>query len=89
MANHKSAAKRARQAVRKNAVNTKRKKTVKTVEKILAKAISEKKTADLTNLLSKFTSEIMKVAQKGSVKKETAARKVARLSKQVHALISK
>lgn len=89
MANHKSAAKRARQAVRKNNVNNKRKSVVKTAEKSLAKAITEKKTAELTALLGKFTSQVMKVAQKGSISKQTAARKVARLSKQVHALLGK
>lgn len=89
MANHKSSAKRARQAVKKNNVNNKRRSTVKTAEKNLAKAITLKKTADLTALLSSFTSSVMKVAQKGSLSKQTASRKVARLSKQVHALLGK
>lgn len=89
MANHKSAAKRARQAVKKNAVNNKRRSTVKTAEKNLSKAITQKKTADLSALLASFTSSVMKVAQKGSLSKQTASRKVARLSKQVHALLGK
>ena len=38
MANHKSAAKRARQAVKKTAVNNARKGTVRTAEKKLVKA---------------------------------------------------
>ncbi|MFP5518831.1 MAG: 30S ribosomal protein S20 [Bdellovibrionia bacterium] len=89
MANHKSAAKRARQAVRKNAVNNKRRSAVKTAEKSLAKAITGKTTSELNTLLSKFTSQIMKVAKKGSISKQTAARKVARLSKQVHNILGK
>lgn len=84
MAQHKSAAKRARQAVKKNAVNTARKSKVRTSEKTLAAAI---KTADkkaIPALLSAYTSQMMKAAQKGVFNKTTAARKIARLSTQVH-----
>lgn len=86
MANHKSAAKRARQAVRKTAVNNRRKSTVKTHEKHLIKAIEAKDLKALPQLLKNFTSEVMKAAQKGVLKKETASRKVGRVSARVSAL---
>ena len=83
MAQHKSAAKRARQSVRKNAVNTARKSVVRTSEKSLTKAILEKDAKSAKTLLSSYVSKIMKAAQKGALKKQTASRKVARLTAQV------
>lgn len=83
MAQHKSAAKRARQAVKKNAVNTARKSTVRTAEKNLLTAIKNKDAKAATTLLSAYVSKMMKAAQKGVFSKQTAARKVARLSTQV------
>ncbi|MGZ3768098.1 MAG: 30S ribosomal protein S20 [Bdellovibrio sp.] len=80
MANHKSAAKRARQSVRKTAVNNARKSTVKTAEKSLVKAIQAKDLSALPELLKKFTSQVMKAAKTGIIKKETASRKISRLS---------
>ncbi|HWU44294.1 MAG TPA: 30S ribosomal protein S20 [Bdellovibrio sp.] len=80
MANHKSAAKRARQAVRKTAVNNARKSSVKTVEKKLVKAIETKDIKALPELLKAFTSQVMRAAKTGIIKKETASRKISRLS---------
>lgn len=84
MAQHKSAAKRARQSTRKNAVNSNRKSKVRTSEKTLLKAIKDKDASAIKDLLSNYTSQIMKAAKKGVFKKQTASRKVARLSAQVH-----
>ena len=84
MAQHKSAAKRARQAVRKNKVNSERKSKVRTGEKTLLGALKKKDAQSIPELLSKYTSQIMKAAQKGALSKQTASRKVARLSAQVH-----
>ena len=90
MAQHKSAAKRARQSVKKNAVNTARKSKVRTGEKTLLKAIKDKDATAIKTLLSNYTSQMMKAAQKGVFAKSTASRKIARLSAQVQkALASK
>ncbi|MGZ3725836.1 MAG: 30S ribosomal protein S20 [Pseudobdellovibrio sp.] len=90
MAQHKSAAKRARQAVRKNKVNSERKSKVRTGEKSLLTAIQKKDLKAIPQLLSYYTSQMMKAAQKGAFSKTTASRKIARLSAQVHkALASK
>lgn len=84
MAQHKSAAKRARQAVKKNAVNSNRKSKVRTGEKSLLTALKKKDAKLVQELLSSYTSQMMKAAQKGVFNKATASRKIARLSAQVH-----
>jgi small subunit ribosomal protein S20 len=84
LANHKSAEKRARQSVKRNARNSQAKAAVKTVEKSLVKGI-EAKSKDLAQLLKDFTAKAMKTADKGQLKKTTVARKISRLSKRVHA----
>jgi small subunit ribosomal protein S20 len=83
LANHKSAAKRARQSVRKNAVNSQRKSSVRTHEKNLLKALSEKKVKEVPEFLKSYMSQMAKAAQKGVFKKETASRKIARISARV------
>lgn len=87
MANHKSAAKRARQTIRKQAVNSSRKSKVKTNEKTLAQAIKAKDVSQLPTLLKAYMAQIMKAAKAGALKKETASRKIARISKQVSSLV--
>lgn len=87
LAQHKSAAKRARQAVRKNKVNTNRKSKVRTGEKALQAAIQKKDAKSIPQLLSYYTSQMMKAAQKGVFSKSTASRKIARLSAQIHKTI--
>ena len=88
MANHKSAAKRARQSVRKAAFNSRTKSTVRTFEKKLRKLITDGKKQEAQQLLVVFSSRIDKAAKKGVVPSGTASRKVSRLSKQVFALNS-
>jgi small subunit ribosomal protein S20 len=84
LAQHKSAAKRARQAVRKNKVNTARKSKVRTGEKSLMTAIQKKDAKAIPELLSYYTSQMMKAAQKGVFSKSMAARKISRISTQIH-----
>lgn len=89
MANHKSAAKRARQSLRKQAVNVRRKSSVKTYEKNLVKALDTKNLKEIPELLKAFVSQMAKAAQKGVLKKETASRKIGRLSARVSAALGK
>ena len=86
MANHKSAEKRARQSVRKNAINQKTLGKVRTLEKKLRKALVAKNKDESTQVLLQFSSAIGKAAQKGRVPDRTASRKISRLSKAVSAL---
>lgn len=80
MATHKSAAKRARQALRKQSVNNKRKSAVKTHEKNLLKAITSADKKAISKLLEVYMSHAMKAAKLNIFKAETASRKIARLS---------
>lgn len=89
LANHKSAAKRARQSVKKAGINSRRKSTVKTHEKSLLKAIEAKSLKEIPELLKAFISHVAKAAQKGAFRKETASRKIGRLSSRVSAAIGK
>jgi small subunit ribosomal protein S20 len=83
LANHKSAAKRARQTVNKTLRNSRTKKTVRTFEKRLRSAIAAKNSTEAQTLLKEYTSKIGKAAQKGVVHANTAARKISQLAKQV------
>lgn len=86
MANHKSAEKRARQSLRRNAINARTVATLRTFERKLRTAISKKDKKSSETLLVSFMSVVDKAAQKGRVRTQTAARKVSRLSKAVNAL---
>lgn len=86
MANHKSAIKKARMSLRRNVINSKTMTEVRTIEKKLRKAIGTKSKEDSQKALIEFNSKLSKAAQKGRLKKETASRKVARLSKIVSSL---
>ena len=86
MANHKSAAKRARQNVRRAARNINIQSAIKTFEKKVTKALENKSATEAATALREFTSKIMSAASKGALKKTTAARKVSRLSTRVSTL---
>jgi small subunit ribosomal protein S20 len=88
LANHKSAAKRARQAIKKNARNTKAENAVKTFEKKVVKAI-EAKSKELPTALREYVAKAMSAVSKGVYKKETISRKISRLSARAHAALNK
>lgn len=83
MANHKSAAKRAKQTIKKTAVNRARESDVKTVVKKVRDAIAKKDKTLATKLLTEAQSKLRKLAGSGVVKRETASRKTSRLASQV------
>jgi len=89
LANHKSAAKRARQSVKRTAVNSNRRSKVRTEEKKLLKAIETKDVKQLPLLLSAVMSKLTRAAQKGVFGKNTASRKIGRLSARVQTLLNK
>lgn len=86
MANHKSAAKRAKQSLNKRAVNNVTKKSIKTIEKKLRKSIESKSKEDSQKFLLEFSSRIDSASSKGIVHKSNASRKISRLSKKVYAI---
>lgn len=84
MANHKSAEKRARQSLKLRARRLGVKRKVRSEEKKLSTAIEQKDLNAAQTLLVSFMSKIGKAAQKGVYSKETASRKISRLSKRLH-----
>ncbi len=84
MANHKSAKKRAKQ----NLVRRQRNRSVKTTLKTLEKKVRTAKAADddaALELMGQNQSALQKASQKGIIHKNTASRKISRLSKLVNA----
>lgn len=86
MANHKSAEKRARQSIRRNATNSKTLAEIRTWEKKLRTSVSKKDKKASEELLVAFMSKIGKAAQKGRIRTQTASRKISRISRQIAAL---
>lgn len=77
----KSAKKALRGSKAKKAVNDRNKKAVKESVKKIEKLVKDKKGAEAKKLLPEAYSVIDKAAKKGVLKKNTASRKKARLSK--------
>jgi small subunit ribosomal protein S20 len=86
LATHKSAIKRAKQSEERRLRNRARKTRVKTAVKQIRTAIENKSLEEAQTALQEAIPLIDKAASKGSLHHRTAARKISRLSKQVHAL---
>lgn len=80
MANTRSAAKQARVAVRRRAINTTVKKAVKASEKSIRTLVKAGKKDEAAKLLSKFQAEIDRAAKKGVVHKNKASRQKSRVA---------
>jgi len=89
LANHKSAAKRAKQSNIKSERNSSVRNAVRTWEKKLRKAVSDKDQKLAQDLLKSFMSKIDKAAKKSIFHSATASRKIARVSKYVHEAFAK
>ena len=87
MATHKSAIKRHRQSLERRQRNKPRKTRLRTAIKMLQKSIESKDRDQILKTLSQTTSIIDKTASKGIIKKNTASRKISRLTKQVNAVL--
>ncbi|BCS96132.1 30S ribosomal protein S20 [Desulfoluna limicola] len=83
MANHKSAKKRAIQNEKKRARNMAVKTQMKNAVKAVRSAEADK-AENMTDTLIKATSVIDVAAKKGVIHKNTAARKISRLTKLVN-----
>ena len=86
MATHKSAIKRAKQSEDRRLRNRTRKTRVKTAVKQVRTALENKSAEEAQAALQQAIPVIDKAASKGSLHHRAAARKISRLSKQVHAL---
>ena len=83
MANHPSALKRQRQSEKQQVRNRAVKSTIKTLVK---KVRATKSKADALKELKGAISKLSKAAQKGSIHKNTASRKISRLTSFVNKL---
>ncbi len=83
---HKSTIRGARQAERRHERNRATINAVKTLVKKVQTAVAEKKPDDAKTFLREATSAIGKAVSKGAVKRNTASRRISRLTLRVNAL---
>jgi small subunit ribosomal protein S20 len=81
MANHKSAAKRARQSVKRNELNRARRAKVRTITKTVEKAVEAGDLTTAKTAMVRAESALARAAGRGTLHKKTAARKTSRLAK--------
>ena len=86
MPNTKSAIQRVRRVNKQTSVNIIRKSKYKSIIKEISLLITAKKKKEAVKLLPKFNSQLMKIAKVGVVKKQTASRKISRLTKKINKL---
>ncbi len=86
MANTTSAKKRARQIEKRTATNRARRTRVRTFLKKVETAILEGKKKEAAEALRTAQPEIMRGVTRGVIKKNTATRKLSRLSARIKAL---
>lgn len=87
MANTSSAKKAVRKIERRTAVNRARRSQMRTYLRKVEEALASGDPGNAAAALNAATPLVMRAAQKGIVHKNTASRKVARLSKRVKALV--
>jgi small subunit ribosomal protein S20 len=86
MANTKSAKKAARQAERRTEINKSRRSRLKTFVRKVEEAIAAGEKEAAVVALREAQPEIQRSASKGIIHKNTAARKISRLSQRIKAL---
>jgi small subunit ribosomal protein S20 len=89
MANHVSALKRARQTVKRTAVNRSNRSQVRKSLRALREAITKGDNSGIAEQYSKTVSALDKSVQKGVLHKNTASRYKSRLHARVKALTAK
>ena len=83
MPNTKSAIRRVRRVKKQTQVNRIRKSKYKSAVKQMELHLKEKEKEKAKKYFSKFQSILMQVAQSGIISKNTAARKISRISKKI------
>jgi|TARA_B100001964_G_scaffold150117_1_gene165297 small subunit ribosomal protein S20 len=86
MPNTKSAIRRVRRVNTQTSVNRIRKNKYKSIIRKINLLIEAKKKEETVKLLPKLNSQLMKIAKVGVIKKETASRKISRLTKKINKL---
>ena len=83
---HKSTIRRARQTERRRERNRITMNSVKSLVKKVQTAVAEKKATEAKTLLREATSALAKAVTKGAMKRNTASRRISRLTLHVNAL---
>ena len=86
MPNTKSATRSIRKVRKQTSVNKIRKSKNKSIIKEIGLLITAKKKKEAVKLLPKFNSQLMKIAKVGVIKRQTASRKISRLTKKINKL---
>ena len=86
MANHQSAKKRIRQIQRRSQVNRSRLSRMRTYVKKVEAAIESGDAVAATDALKAVEPQLMRSAQKGIIHKNTASRKLSRLSARIKSM---
>jgi small subunit ribosomal protein S20 len=86
MATHVSSEKRARQTIRRNALNRTRRSNIQNLVKAVETAIASNNPKDAKEALKSVESALARGAGKGLVHWKTAARKTSRLAARVKAI---
>ena len=84
MANHKSAKKRCKQALKRNEVNRSLLSKIKNNINIFHSLVSSKKADEIQKSFSSVNSALAKAVKKGLIKKEFASRKLSSLSNTIN-----
>ena len=82
----KSAIRRVKRARLQTSVNKIRKSKYKSAVKQMSSYIASGKMKEAQNFLPKFHSQLMKIAKTGVIRKETASRKISRITKKIETL---
>jgi small subunit ribosomal protein S20 len=88
MAHHKSAQKRIRQTARRTEINGAHKSRIRTYVKRVESAVENGDKTAAGDALKAVQPELMRGVSKGVLKRQTASRKMSRLSARVKALAS-
>jgi small subunit ribosomal protein S20 len=86
MANTKSAIKRIRRISRQTKVNKARKSKYRNAIKKMNLFLDDKKKSEALKFLPKLSSELMRIAKTGIIKKENASRNISRITKKISVL---
>tara|TARA_Y100000310_G_C20540246_1_gene742901 strand:- start:680 stop:943 length:264 start_codon:yes stop_codon:yes gene_type:complete len=86
MPNTKSAIRRVRRVKLQTSTNRIRRSKFRAIMKLMNSLINDKKKNDAKKLLPKLTSQVMKIAKTGAIKKKTASRSISRISKKIYSL---
>ena len=86
MANIKSAIRRAKKSSIQTSINRIRKSKYKSAIRQMSNYITSGKIKEAKDFLPKFNSQLMKIAKTGVLKKETASRKISRITKRIQKL---